>query len=56
MLTEEQQAEVVYKKLQGKASTNADRAAYEEPLDSALILTPENFWFDAELIPSTAQL
>ncbi len=54
MLTEEQQAEVVYKKLQGKASTNADRAAYEEPLDSALILTPENFWFDAELIPSTA--
>jgi hypothetical protein len=54
MLTEEQQAEVIYKKLQGKASTNADRAAYEEPFDSALILTPENFWFDAELIPSTA--
>lgn len=54
MLTDEQQAEVVYKKLQGKASTNADRAAHEEPLDSALILTPENFWFDAELIPASA--
>ena len=40
--------------LQGKASTNADRTASEEPLSSALILTPQNFWFDAESIPAIA--
>ena len=54
MITEGQQAEVVYKMLQGKASTNADRTASEEPLSSALILTPQNFWFDAESIPAIA--
>ena len=54
MITEGQQAEVVYKKLQGKASTNANRAAHEEPLNSALIITSDNFWFDADLIPATA--
>lgn len=54
MITEQEQAEVVYKMLQGKASTNANRTASEEPLPSGLILTPQNFWFDAEAIPSIA--
>jgi hypothetical protein len=56
MITEGQQAEAVFKVLRGKASTNADRTASEEPLSSTLIFTPQNFWIDAELIPPVAPL
>jgi hypothetical protein len=54
MISSEQQAEVVYKVLEGKANTNANRSAAEEPLPSALILNPANIWLDAGLIPQTA--
>ena len=54
MITSDQQAEVVYKILEGKASTNANRSAAEEPLPSGLIFTPQNFWIDAQSIPAVA--
>lgn len=54
-ITDEQQAEILYKKIvQGKASTGSNRSAAEEPISSAMILTPQNFWFDAAAIPQTA--
>ncbi len=54
MLTDEQQIDIAYKLLQGRSSTNPDRAVHEEPVQSAPTVAPRMIWFEANLIPSTA--
>jgi hypothetical protein len=53
-MTEQQKANALFKKFQGKADTSPYLEFYEEPLKSSFIVTPENFWIDAEYIPNTA--
>lgn len=53
-ITEQQKANALFKKFQGKADTSPYLEFYEEPLKSSFIVTPENFWIDTEYIPETA--
>jgi len=55
-MTEQQRANALFKKFQGKADTSPYLEFYEEPLRSSFIVTPENFWIDTEYIPETAPL
>ena len=56
MITNDQKANALFKKFQGKADTSPYLEFYEEPLKSSFIVTPENFWIDTEYIPETAPL
>ena len=54
MLTKEQQADLAYKLIQGRANTHPDRAIFEEAIKSAIPVVPETIWFEASSIPATA--
>lgn len=53
-ITDQQKANALFKKFQGRADTSPYLEFYEEPLKSSFIVTPENFWIDTEYIPATA--
>jgi hypothetical protein len=54
MTADEQTISYLFKKSQGKATTTFDREFFEEKILSTQIIRPENLWFDADYIPSTA--
>jgi hypothetical protein len=54
MTTDELQISYLFKKSRGKADTDAQREFYEEIIKSNTILSPEDIWFDASFLPTTA--
>lgn len=53
-MTDNQKISNVYKKLLGVAETSIDKAFFEEPFKTGIIVTPDMIWRDGAALPATA--